>query len=235
MQYSLLGKIINLFFPQHCAICERPLVGSEEAICVGCSLTLPYTHTWTHPEDNDMAKMFWHIIPIERCCSLFYYRSHSPSSQLLYRLKYGNEPELGRQMGRAIALEGMDVGFFEGIDAIIPIPLSASRLRSRGYNQSQMIAEGIASVTHLPVIADAVRRTIFTESQTHKNHWQRKENVEHVFQLSDSYPTAELAGKHLLMVDDVCTTGATLISCCQQLMQLENMRFSIATIGWARS
>lgn len=235
MHYSLLDRVVNQIFPRSCAICEQPLLGSEEAVCSDCFLTLPVTPTWKHPYDNEMAKMFWHLIPIQRCVSLFYYHSHAPSSQLLYRLKYGNEPELGYLLGRLLAQKGMETCFFEGIDGIIPIPLSASRLQSRGYNQSLMIAEGIASVTHLPIVSDAVKRTIFKESQTHKNKWQRNENVENVFVLTDTYPLAQLAGKHLLIVDDVCTTGATIVSCCKTLMQLENTKFSVATIGWAHS
>lgn len=235
MRHSLLEKIINLYTKPYCAICKAELVGTEEAICLRCSLSMPFTETWQLPDDNEMAKLFWHLIPIERCGSLFYYHSHAPSSQLLYRLKYGNEPDLGRRLGRLLAQQGMETHFFEGIDGIIPIPLSLSRLRSRGYNQSLMIAEGIASAVHIPLVNDAVRRTTFSESQTHKNKWQRNENVEHVFELGNANTVAQLAGKHLLVVDDVCTTGATIIACCKTLMSLGNMKFSVATIGWTHS
>lgn len=234
MHYSLLGKMFNQIFPSSCAICEQTLLGGEEAVCSDCFLTLPVTNTWTHPYDNEMAKIFWHLIPLERCCSLFYYHSHAPSSQLLYRLKYGQEPDLGYRLGRLIAQKGKEIQFFEEIDGIIPIPLSSARLRSRGYNQSLMIAEGIASATNISILYDVVKRTSFAESQTHKNKWQRNENVEHVFELTDAYPVAQLVGKHLLLVDDVCTTGATIVSCCKTLMSLGGMKFSVATVGWAK-
>lgn len=250
MQYSLLGKIINLCFPPTCAICQRPLVGTEDILCIECLAKIPFTKTWENPYDNEMAKMFWHLIPIERCGALFFYLSHADSAQLIYRLKYGNEPQIGWQLGRYFARRAAKNGFFEGIDAIHPVPLSKSRLRTRGYNQSLMIAEGITSLTHIPIITDAVRRTTFKESQTHKDRWQRIDNVNQVFELADcyheykgrklfplhqeAYPITNLAGKHILVIDDVCTTGATTIACCEQLKKLGNMKFSIATLGWAR-
>ncbi len=238
MRISLLGKIIDLFFPRYCVECGNRLVGTEEMICTSCLINLPYTDTWSNPYENKMAKMFWGRIPIERCAALFYYRSHSLPSNIIYKLKYFDRPEVGIYMGRFIAHKGKD--FFDGIDAIIPIPLAPKRLKSRGYNQSEMIAYGIQKTTGLPIITDAVTRTVFTESQTHKNRWQRLENVEHVFQLSESYhlgkekhPISDLAGKHLLIVDDVCTTGSTIIACCKQLMKAGKIKFSVTSIGWA--
>lgn len=219
-------------------------------LCISCLTSLPYTNTWTDFYENEMAKMFWGQIPIERCIALFRYQSHSLPSNIVYNLKYFDRPEVGIYMGRLIALNGLDPScfmntkngssaFFEGIDAIIPIPLTPKRQKQRGYNQSEMIARGIQEKTGLPIITDAVKRMVFTESQTHKNRWQRQENVEHVFQLSDSYhlgkekhPISDLAGKHLLIIDDVCTTGATIIACCKQLMKIGKLKFSVASIGW---
>lgn len=250
MQISLLGKIIDLFFPRFCIECGNRLVGSEEMLCVTCLISLPYTNTWADFYSNEMAKMFWGQIPIERCAALFRYQSHSLPSNIIYKLKYFDRPEVGVYMGRLIAQKGLGEsniqlpgdnpsGLFEGIDAIIPIPLTPKRLKHRGYNQSEMIAKGIQELTGLPIITDAVKRMVFTESQTHKNRWQRQENVEHVFQLSDSYhlgkekhPISDLAGKHLLIIDDVCTTGATIIACCKQLMKVGKLKFSVVSIGW---
>lgn len=251
MNISLLGKILDLFFPRFCIECGNRLVGTEEMLCTSCLIGLPYTDTWSNPYENEMAKMFWGRIPIERCAALFYYRSHSLPSNIIYKLKYFDRPEVGIYMGRFIAQKGLNtkslasnhnetVNFFDGIDAILPIPLAPKRLKSRGYNQSEMIAQGIQEATGLPIVTDAVKRTVFVESQTHKDRWQRLENVEHVFQLSNSYhlgkekhPISDLAGKHLLVIDDVCTTGATIIACCKQLMKVGKMKFSVASIGWA--
>ena len=240
MKISLIGKILDLMLPRTCAVCGQRLTGSEEMICCSCLLDQPWVHFWTHPYDNEMAKLFWHLIPIERCSALYHHLSHTPSARPIYQLKYGKRKEMGIFLGEMLASKGLDTDFFEGIDAIIPIPLAPKREKERGYNQSLLIAQGISRLTHLPIIEDAVSRSTFQESQTHKNRAERQANVEHVFNLSPHYhdhegkhSISELAGKHLLIVDDVCTTGATIISCAHELQQAGKMRFSVLTVGFA--
>lgn len=240
MKLSILAKIIDLLFPRYCPVCGNRLRGEEEAICMACNLHLPRTETWKAPYENEMAKMFWHQIPIEKACALFYYKGHSFASNILYQLKYAHHPEMAFDMGRLLAQEGMRIDFFNDIDGIIPIPLAKSRQRERGYNQSEEIAKGIASLTHLPIYNHIVRRTSFTGSQTHKDRWQRLANVSQVFELS---PHSSLEGKHFLIVDDVCTTGATILSCCQAIMAgmrkegkpTQGIKFSVMSIGWAKN
>lgn len=239
MHLSLLSKIIDLCLPRFCPICGSRLSGEEECICMSCNLHLPRTDTWQHPTDNEMAKLFWHRIPIVGSCALFYYTGHSPASNILYQLKYGNHPDIGIYMGHLLADEAMRTNFFDDIDAIVPIPLAKSRKRERGYNQSEAIAQGLSEATHLPIIKDIVKRKTFTESQTHKNRWERANNVEQVFELNKAYQpnghkAHDMEGKHLLIVDDVCTTGATIISCCQEMMKITHVRFSVLTIGYAK-
>lgn len=249
MRPSILAKIIDLFFPRFCPVCGNRLLGEEEGICLSCNLHLPRTSTWENPYENEMAKMFWHQIPIEKACALFYYKGHSYTSNILYQLKYNNRPEMAHYMGYLLAQEGLRVHFFDGIDAIIPIPLAPNRKRHRGYNQSEEIAKGIAYLTHLPILTEVVRRTTFTESQTHKNRWQRLENVSSVFELNPKYAIGKedknlptLVGKHFLIIDDVCTTGSTIISCCQVIMGAnqhdkkaeKSIKFSVLSIGWAK-
>ena len=248
MKLSILAKIIDLLFPRYCPICGNRLAGDEEAICMACNLHLPRTNTWENPYENEMAKMFWHQIPIEKACALFEYKGHSFSSNILYQLKYNQHPEIAYNMGQLLAQEGLRVNFFEGIDGIIPIPLAKNRLKERGYNQSEEIAKGIASLTHLPIHTDIIKRNSFTESQTHKNRWQRLTNVSEVFELypetNDSQRRTHqktsspisLTGKHFLIIDDVCTTGATITSCCQTIMKAtKDLKFSILSIGWAKN
>lgn len=242
MRLSILAKIIDMLFPRFCPVCGKRLQGEEEFICMSCNLHLPRTDTWEAPYENEMAKMFWHQIPVERCCALFYYHSHSAPSNILYQLKYNHHADIAFGMGRLLAQEGIRTGFFDGIDGIIPIPLAPNRKKQRGYNQSEEIAKGIAALTHLPIYTDIVRRTKFSESQTHKNRWGRQENVANVFELCPSHKEAD-SPKHYLIIDDVCTTGATIIACCQAIMERNqevlnvssNLKFSILTIGWAKN
>lgn len=245
---SLLSKIVDLCFPRYCTICGNRLVGTEEVLCTHCHLHLPYTDTWEDPYENEMAKLFWVLIPIERSAALIYFNRHSQPSNLIYDLKYKDSPHIGIHLGKTIAERGLqkpptgETHFFDGIDAIIPIPITPKRRKERGYNQSEKIAEGISRLTGIPIITDAICRTSFHESQTSKNRWQRSLNVKGAFCLSPFYhdatgkhPISQLAGKHLLIVDDVCTTGATIIACCQTLLQAGKMKFSVTTIGWAKS
>lgn len=241
MRYSLLEKVINLLSPRYCPMCESRLLGTEEMLCIPCLRHLPITPTWEDPYENRMARMFWGRIPIERCVSLYYYEGHSDPSYPIYKLKYHHRPDIGEYLGRLIAEKGIEANLFEGIDALLPVPITKARRKERGYNQSECIAKGIQEKTGLPIITDAIARNIFTASQTKKNRWERLENVDHAFCLSDSYtslagkvPITDLDGKHLLLIDDVCTTGATLVSLGQELQKAGKVRLSIATIGWAK-
>jgi ComF family protein len=179
-----------------------------------------------------MARLFWGQLPVERCAALFFYQGGSGPSQILYELKYKNHPEIGEFFGSMIAEEWNDTGFFEGIDLIVPVPLAKERQRQRGYNQSLHIARGIGSVTRLPIVTNAVSREQFVESQTQKDRWQRNENVEGCFRLNDG---SALKGRHVLLVDDVVTTGATICSCGREMLKAGDVRFSILTIGFAKS
>ena len=241
MKLSLLGNIIDFLFPRYCAICDERLLGTEEMLCATCLQDLPITPTWEAPYENNMAKMFWGRIPIEKCAALFYYHSHSNPSYIIYKLKYHQRPDTGNYLGRLIASKGIESDFFKDIDAIIPIPLTRKRQKERGYNQSLLIAKGIQQLTHLTIIKDAVRRKKFSESQTHKNRQERLENVSQVFEASATYhdgqgehPITQLEGKHILIIDDVCTTGATIISCAETLIKAAGkMKISVLTVGFA--
>lgn len=179
-----------------------------------------------------MAKTFWGQIPIERAAALFYYEPHAETANILYELKYKNHPEIGEVMGRLMAREFQPEGFFDGIDGIVPVPLARKRQRQRGYNQSHELAKGISEITGLPLFDKVVRRTVFEGSQTSLGRWERNENVEQVFELRDA-PTIQ--GKHLLIVDDVVTTGATVIACAKELCKAEGVRISILSLGLAKS
>ena len=168
-------------------------------------------------------------------------REHTAESAALIlalRLVDGN---VGIYLGRMLAKKGLGIQFFDGIDAIIPIPLTRKREKERGYNQSLLIAKGIQQLTHLTIIKDAVRRKKFSESQTHKNRQERLENVSQVFEAAATYhdgqgehPITQLEGKHILIIDDVCTTGATIISCAETLIKAAGkMKISVLTVGFA--
>lgn len=146
-------------------------------------------------------------------------------------MKYFDHPEVGELMGRMAAEEFAANGFFDGIDVVVPVPLARKRLRERGYNQSFEIARGVWEVTSLPVDRKAVKRKSFKGSQTRMNRWQRNDNVKDVFMLKRA---DGLAGKHILIVDDVVTTGATVISCAEELMKCGDVKFSVMSLGFTK-
>ena len=232
MTISFWRRLLDLIAPRLCVVCGQRLSVTEEVICSKCNFHLPRTGFHHNAYENEMARLFWAQIPIERAIAFFYYEPHAQTANIIYELKYKNRPEIGTIIGRMLAKEIQHSGFFEGIDGIVPVPLAKKRLHQRGYNQSEEIALGISEITSLPIIKNAVSRTIFEGSQTNKGRWARHENVEKVFELIDS---EAVCGKHLLLVDDVVTTGATCIACAKALCQAGNVRISILSLGFAKS
>ncbi len=229
---SFWHRLLDLISPRLCVVCGHRLTVTEEVICARCNFHLPRTGFQHNAYENDMAKLFWGQIPIERATAFFYYEAHAETANILYELKYKDHPEIGEIFGRMFAAEIKSAGFFDGIDGIVPVPLAKKRQRQRGYNQSEEIAQGISEITGLPIYKKVVKRISFKGSQTNKGRWDRQENVEHVFDLIDA---EAVSNKHLLLIDDVVTTGATCIACAKVLCQSANVRISILSLGFAKS
>ena len=229
---SFWHRLLDLISPRLCVVCGHRLTVTEEVICARCNFHLPRTGFQHNAYENDMAKLFWGQIPIERATAFFYYEAHAETANILYELKYKDHPEIGEIFGRMFAAEIKSAGFFDGIDGIVPVPLAKKRQRQRGYNQSEEIAQGVSEITGLPIYNKVVKRIIFKGSQTNKGRWDRQENVERVFDLIDA---EAVSNKHLLLIDDVVTTGATCIACAKVLCQSANVRISILSLGFAKS
>ena len=229
----MIRELFDLIAPRSCVMCGKRLEIDEEYICQGCNDELPRTHFQQNPYENMMAQLFWGLMPIERAAAWFYYAPNTKTSQIIYDLKYHDQPDIGIVMGQAAAREFAADNFFEGIDVILPVPLAKERWRQRGYNQSEMIARGISQETGITVLTDAVMRLHFSESQTHLDRWERLKNVEQQFQAPNP---ASLSGKHVLLVDDVTTSGATIIACASALHPKQHqIRFSVLTLGFTHS
>ena len=232
MKISFWARLLDLISPRLCVVCGSRLAVTEETLCSKCYLHLPRTDFGHDLYENVMAKLFWGQMAIEKATALFYYEPHAETAQILYEMKYKNHPEIGVVMGRMMAKELMRSGLFDGIDAIVPVPLARKRERQRGYNQSLELAKGVSEVTGLPIANKVVRRTKFVGSQTQRGRWERNENVENVFELVDS---DSISGKHLLLIDDVVTTGATIIACAQEMQKASNVKFSVLALGYSKS
>jgi len=179
-----------------------------------------------------MSRLFEHLLPIERCAALMFHSGGSQASRVVYDMKYFDRPEYAVEMGRMMAEEFAPTGFFEGIDLIIPVPLTRRRIRQRGYNQSEKLAQGVSEITGIAVEKHAVKRIKFSETQTHKDRWQRTDNVEGAFSLANP---ARVSGKHVLIVDDVVTSGATVLACATQIVKAGNVKISVLSLSFAKS
>ena len=214
---------------RHCAVCGRRLDKGADEVCAACLTSLPFTRFHGCP-DNPVERLFRGLLPVERAGALLRYRPLERSRFVLLRLKYFHAPASGIALGRMMARDVWPTDFFREVDAIVPVPLTPQRLHRRGYNQSEMLARGIADVTGLPVETGAVSRVVERPSQTLLHGRSRRENVEHVFRLTNP---ARVAGRHLLMVDDVLTTGSTLLSLGRTLMEAGDVRLSVLTLALA--
>ena len=222
-----IRDLISLLFPRYCKVCKKRLTHSEKHLCISCLLDLPRTHYEEKP-NNLLMQHFMEWPEVERATAYFYYYKEGEFSSLIHHLKYYDHPEVGSYLGRLAATELKTSGFFEGIDLIIPVPLSRKRYRQRGYNQSDYIAQGISEATEIPVITNCMERIIDTDTQTRKGKEERWKNAQNIFSITNR---DILKGKHILLIDDVCTTGATLHACASTLLTIPGVRISIFTLA----
>ncbi len=223
--------LIHLFYPRLCEGCGKPLLAAEEVLCLSCGPELPLTG-YHNISDNDTALRFAGRFPFEQATSLAYFTEDGLLQHLLHGLKYGGKKETGTWLGRLL---GRELKMTDGAcvpDMVIPVPLHKNKEAKRGYNQSRLIAEGIADVLGIPVADDVLVRVRDTESQTRKSRTERVNNMADAFALKHK---EKLINKHILLCDDVLTTGATLEACALALLQEDTVKISLATIGIAVS
>lgn len=226
----VVQNLINIIYPKCCTACGNVLMYQEQELCTNCLYHIPKTRFHDDPA-NPVAQMFWGRVKLEYATSLFYYSKGSHYQKVMHQLKYKGKKEIGYELGKILGNE-LKKTKFNTIEAIIAVPLHISKLKSRGYNQSEFIAKGIAETMYKPYIKNIIERIHANESQTRKNKYQRWKNVENIFAVQD---TTSLQGKHILLVDDIITTGATLEACTHELLKIKNTKISVATLGMASS
>lgn len=219
----------ELFFPRCCLLCGKRLLKGEEHLCLACFSGLPFTKIYTEA-DNEMEKNLLGKMPLERAGAYLYYVKGGDVSRLLFQLKYYGNSDLGCYLGRCMGISLLPSGFFQGIDCIVAVPLHARKKKKRGYNQSEKLAEGISSVTGIPVVSYLLAKQVETETQTHKGNYERWMNVKNVF---ECVLPKQLEGKHVLLVDDVFTTGATVVACSDAFQHVPGLRISVLTLALA--
>lgn len=224
---KLLNNIINLFYPRTCASCGKILMHSEETICLPCRYLLPKTY-YEKNHDNPLAQMFWGQIDFHAVTSEYFFSKTGKVQHLLHQLKYKGNKDAGFFLGQQLGNSIKNATLFQGIDYLVPIPLHPKKEHMRGYNQSYVIAQGVEDKTNIPIIKDCLYRNVFTSTQTKKNREERWENVKGIFDVKD---WRVFENKHILLIDDVLTTGATLKAAGGILQKIPNIKISAATIA----
>ncbi len=222
---EIKDSFLHLLFPHICAGCGSDILSEETALCMRCVEAMPETN-FEVLSGNPVEKTFWGRLPLAAATAQFYFTKESLMQHLMHQFKYKGNKDLGLQLGMMMGEQLRDSGRFE-IDGLIPLPLFPAREKRRGYNQAFILCQGISVIMKIPVWDKAIARPRHTETQTRKGRVERWKNMEGKFILDD--PEA-IRDKHLLLVDDVVTTGATLEACGSELLQAENVRLSIATL-----
>jgi ComF family protein len=227
--YDLWDDLLSLLFPRLCYACGSHLMRNESLICTECYVVIPRTN-YHNEADNPVAQLFWGRCLIEKAAAFSYYNKGSRIRNLIHNLKYKGIREIGYELGRIYGLSLETSGFTSDIDLIIPVPLHPAKKRIRGFNQSETISLGIADVVNLPVDVKSLARTTVSATQTKRSRYERWTNVEGIFNVIE--PEA-IIGKHILLVDDVITTGSTIESCTNELLKIEGVKVSVAALAFA--
>jgi ComF family protein len=229
LQAGYLADFVSLLFPELCKACGESLVAGEDLLCIDCRYNLPFTD-FHLKADNLVAQQFWGKINLEAAYAMLYFTKGGKIQHLMHQFKYRGIQNIGNLLGNIAGGQLNKNPVFSSADLIIPVPLHKSRLRKRGYNQSANFAEGLAEKLNIPVDEHNLVRIRATETQTHRSRFSRFENMQQVFALTN---TESLINKHVILVDDIVTTGSTLEACGTELLKVEGLKLSIATIAYA--
>jgi ComF family protein len=224
-QIKIGGRaLLDVFYPDDCQICHESLMGTEQHLCLNCANELPYLSNSAR-EQELLRQVFWGRVKIQGVHSLFNYQKGNQVQTLLHLIKYKRKLKIGEYFGEVL---GKAITAESTFTAVVPVPLHPKKLRQRGYNQSTVIAKGISKSTGVPLVEDAIVRNEYNLSQTKFTKYDRWENVRQIFSVKKPN---KLLGQHILLVDDVLTTGATLEACVKPLLAIDNCQVSIATLA----
>jgi len=228
--HTWTSGLMGLFFPKRCLLCGKSLLHQEELLCTTCFYKLARTNFHIETE-NPVKEIFHGRLPLVSATSYLFFSKGGGTQQMIHHLKYKGNREIGNYLGRQFGRQLNESPLFNTAGALVPVPLHAKKEHKRGYNQSLIIAEGMADVMNTPVFSDVLFRNTYSSSQTRKSRYERWENVKGIFELKNG---KRLQGKHVILVDDVITTGATLEACGNKLLEIPGIRLSIASLAYAQ-
>jgi ComF family protein len=229
---QLAEDFIGLVYPRLCVVCNGHLLKSEQGFCFTCEQEMPRTYDELNPTANPVAKVFWGRFPIAAAASCFVFTGQGKVQELVHNLKYNGRKDAGVAAGFYYGHVIKSISPFLTADLILPVPLHEDKLQSRGYNQATCFAQGLSEGMNIPYSETVLVRLKATSSQTRKNREERWDNVGEVFAVSSK---KKLEGRHVIIVDDVITTGATLEACVLPLLNIKGIRISVVSLASARS
>jgi len=226
---SIISDFIGLFFPSVCEACGNLLFKNESTLCTRCLVRLPKTNFHSFA-DNPVSETFWGRVNIYSAASFLYYSKAGMVQQMIHNFKYHRKTDVGKVLGRMYAADLIKSPLFADVQVLMPVPLHWTKLKKRGFNQSEIIANAMAPGMNLPMETQVLIRRFATDTQTKKSRIKRSENVSGKFALENQ---ERIVGKHILLIDDVITTGATLEECVGLLLTVEGVKVSVASLGFA--
>ena len=222
-----LHDLWGILIPRLCIHCGEPLVGDEQDLCTHCLTQIAWLRNDT-VDDNIIEQHLAGLFPFEAAAALISFRKGTVMQSIVHNIKYYHNSRLATQYGRLMGEMLVSSGRFDNVDCLVPVPLHPLKHLKRGYNQSQLLCEAIAEVMQLPIENHCLYRRHYTQSQTRKNHQERQDNMQQVFAI---HHAARLEGKHILLVDDIVTTGATSTACYDALSSISGLRISVAALA----
>ena len=224
----MLSTLLHLIFPNCCLACGGALNHQLKNICLMCRNNLP-RYRGNKQKEDQLNKLFWGRLQLERIAAAFYFEKAGLIQELIHQLKYEGKKELGISLGELSASDLIATAFFKGIDYLIPVPIHPNKKKIRGYNQSLYIAEGVHNISGIPLEEKLITKQVHTDSQTKKGRFQRWQNVSSSFHLNEQMT---MEGKHLLLIDDVLTTGSTIEACAMELKKIKQVKISLLVMAY---
>ncbi len=225
----MLHDFIALVYPRNCVACGNSLYKHEEQICNYCYLNLPKSH-FHKGVQNPVATLFYGRVKLEFASSFYIFQKKGSIQKIMHAVKYRSNKDLAALVGKWYAEDLKEHPIVKDTHCVIPVPLHVKKLKQRGYNQSEEFAKGLALGLNIETNTTTLQRAEFTQTQTRKTKYERWENVEEVFEVKEY---ESLKNKHVILVDDVITTGATIEACCAKLQQIEGIKISVLSIAYA--
>ncbi len=225
---QLIDDFLQFFYPDLCVACGQILNKQEKVLCAQCFFHLPRTE-FHKDHENPVSQLFWGRVRIESAAAFFYFNKGSAYQHLIHKLKYNSRADIGIELGKMFGAE-LRKSIFAQADLIVPVPLHPKKMRIRGYNQSEKIAQGLSATLNLPVNTTSLIKGESTQTQTRKSRFERFQNVEGKFLIGKDHC---LEGKHIILADDVVTTGSTLESCALTILEVKGTKVSILTLAVA--